>query len=72
MKLYFPLPEAYALHKVIINGQRGRKQEKDRQAVMNLWPYINQEILNELYERLSKKEKKVVDGYMQDQQLSIK
>ena len=72
MKLYVPQPEAYALHKVIINGQRGRKQEKDRQAVMNLWPYLKQEILNELYERLSKKEKKVVDGFMQDQQLSIK
>ena len=71
MKLYVPLPEAYALHKVIINGQRGRKQEKDRQAVMNLWPYLNREILNELYEKLSKKEKKVVDGFMQEQQLSI-
>ena len=71
MKLYVPLPEAYALHKVIINGHRGRKQEKDRQALMNLWPYLKREILNELYERLSKKEKKVVDGFMQEQQLSI-
>lgn len=36
-----PVPEAYALHKMVINSQRGAKAHKDARAVANLQPYLN-------------------------------
>lgn len=36
-----PEPEAYALHKMAINPQRKDKAEKDAQAVIGLWPFLD-------------------------------
>lgn len=55
-KVMVPEPEAYALHKMVINSQRKGKAEKDAQAVVGLWPYLNRVRLDELSAKLSKKE----------------
>lgn len=52
-----PTPEAYAIHKMIINGERGKKAEKDARAVNNLLPLLNEEKLTKTFGSLSKKEK---------------
>ena len=52
-----PAPEAYVMHKMIINGERGKKAEKDANAVKNMFPLLDDEKLNKIFNSLSKKEK---------------
>ena len=52
-----PIPEAYAIHKMIINSERGKKAEKDAHAVENMLPLLDEEKLNKIFSSLSKKEK---------------
>lgn len=52
-----PAPEAYAIHKMIINGERGKKAEKDARAVENMLPLLDEEKLNKVFGSLSKKDK---------------
>lgn len=53
-----PIPEAYVIHKIIINQSRGVKAEKDKQAIFALIPYLNQEKFQAVLEQVSKKERK--------------
>lgn len=62
-----PEPEAYVLHKMIINGQRGKKTEKDRAAIDNLLPYLNDVRFEELRLTLTAKEKAAVQAFMKQQ-----
>ena len=60
-----PKPEAYVLHKMVINTDRKpAKQEKDARAVYRLAPYLNQEVYTEIYESFTKKEKQQVDAFL--------
>ena len=63
MDIIVPEPEAYALHKAVINNQRGSKAEKDRAAVLNLLPYLDKARMEELYNTLSAKEKRLVQNF---------
>ena len=58
-----PEPEAYALHKMIINRQRKGKATKDAQAVVDLWPYLDYAKLNDLGDSLSKNERAAVEAF---------
>lgn len=60
-----PLPEAFVLHKMIINGERKDKTEKDRSVINRMYRYLNQEKLEELREKLTKKEQKTVSAYIE-------
>ena len=64
MSITVPTPEAYAVHKIIINGQRGNKSEKDTRAIENIMPYLDKEKLDEIISKLTKKEKKAFDEYI--------
>ncbi len=64
IKLLHDTPEAFTVHKIIINGQRGSKSEKDIRAIENILPYISEEKLDEIISNLTKKEKKAYDEYM--------
>ncbi len=55
-ELFLPCPEAYAIHKIIINKERKRKAEKDLNAILNIWPYLNKDKVHEIEQQLSKKE----------------
>lgn len=61
-----PTPEAYTVHKMVINNQRGAKAEKDANSVLGLWPYLNMAALNGIIEGLSKKERARVRQFMND------
>ena len=65
MTLSVPEPEAYALHKAIINHERGRKQEKDLAAIRQLWPFLDQEVLQTTIASLTKKEQKTVFEFVE-------
>ena len=66
-----PKPEAYAIHKMVINLERGKKQEKDRLAVRNIWPYLDKERAYAIYTTLTKKEKKTVDAFMTENNMTF-
>lgn len=55
-----PLPEAYVLHKVIIHGRRAAKIEKDRTAINGLLAYLNPQVLDSVFDGLTKSEKNTV------------
>ena len=63
MDITVPVPEAYVIHKIIINEQRGKKSEKDKQSIEHLMPYLNKDKFEEITETLSKAEKKTVEKY---------
>lgn len=51
-----PSPEAYVVHKMVINSQRGSKTEKDARAVLGILPLLNKAKLAEILGQLTKKE----------------
>ena len=51
-----PAPEAYVVHKMVINSQRGSKTEKDARAVLGILPLLNKAKLAEILGQLTKKE----------------
>ena len=64
MSITVPTPEAYAIHKIIINGQRGNKTEKDLRAIENILPYLDTEKMDTIIASLTKREKKIVEEYL--------
>lgn len=64
MRITVPAPEAYAIHKIIINGQRGKKIEKDLRAIENILPYLDTEKMYVIIASLTKREKKIVEEYL--------
>ena len=71
MNLTVPLPEAYAVHKIIINKQRKNKQEKDRLAIINIWPKLSKAGLLGVIESLSKKEKQILEEFLETNNLCV-
>ena len=59
-----PIPEAYVIHKMAINSSRKGKQEKDRLAIINLFPHLSEERFKTIYQSLSKSEKAEVDSFI--------
>ena len=66
MNITVPTPEAYAVHKVVINESRGKKSEKDINAVQNILPYLDREKLNVVIESLTKKERKIAENFFEN------
>ena len=48
-----------------------KKQEKDRLAVRNIWPYLDKESAYAIYTTLTKKEKKTVDAFMTENNMTF-
>lgn len=44
------------VHKIVINPNRKNKQEKDREAIRNLWPFLHRETVQAIVNSLTKKE----------------
>lgn len=65
MKVNVPMPEAYAVHKMVINEDRSDvKREKDAAAVVNIFPYLNSDRCMEVFNRLTKKQKNRVREFL--------
>lgn len=65
LQLAVPSPEAYVIHKIIINKNRGIKAEKDKQAVIALMPYLNKDNFHDIYRDLTKKELQTVNEFLE-------
>lgn len=63
MRVTVPTPEAYTVHKIVINQERGQKQEKDQLAIKNIWPLLNQKSVSEIVKMLTKKEQKAFEQF---------
>lgn len=63
MNITVPTPEAYTVHKIVINGSRGKKSEKDMNAVQNILPYLDHEKINIVIESLTKKERVIAEKF---------
>ena len=57
LEVNVPRPEAYAVHKMVINSERGVKAKKDALAVVRIWPYLDREALSGVMDSLSRKER---------------
>ncbi len=41
LRVRVPIPEAYAVHKMAVNHERGRKKQKDADAIVRMWPHLD-------------------------------
>lgn len=69
MKIFVPSPEAYVIHKMVINKQRKGKQEKDKNAVINLFKYIDMNKFRGIKATLTQKEQREVDSFLSENKL---
>lgn len=70
-EVFVPSPEAYAIQKMIVNRDRKNKSEKDKQAILNIFPYLNKDEMQKLFTTLTKKEKKEVVAFLENSNLSL-
>ena len=71
-----PTPEAYILHKMVINDDRKDKQEKDISAILNMYYHIEQsdramEMLRRTLDSLTKKQQNKVRAFMQEHKILL-
>ena len=66
-----PLPEAYAVHKMVINSQRRGKREKDRRAFLQIWPYLDKKRVSVVMAGLTRKENARVKEFMAANDLEL-
>jgi hypothetical protein len=64
MSIEIPSPEAYVLHKMIINKDRKQKAEKDRLAINEIFQHLDISKFTNLIETLSKRDKKEAQKYI--------
>ena len=61
-----PEPEAFVLHKMIINSERKDKMEKDQLVINRMYGYLDKEKFDTLREKLTKKEQRAVANYLEN------
>lgn len=66
-----PAPEAYVVHKMVINDERGIKADKDAQAVANLFPLLDKAAFSDVLEGLTKKEMAKVRAFAERHGFSL-
>lgn len=66
IKVFVPTPEAFVLHKMIINSERKYKTEKDQAVINKMYHHLNMDEFNELLKSLTKKERKAVNQYLEE------
>jgi len=65
LEITVPMPEAYILHKIIINADRKKaeKREKDRDSILAIFPHIDQEKYQQLLDLRTIKQRKKIDAF---------
>ena len=71
-----PTPEAYILHKMVINEDRKDKQEKDSSAILNMFFHMEQsdrvmQILKNTFDSLTKKQQQKVRDFNQEHKIIL-
>jgi hypothetical protein len=67
INITIPIPEAYVLHKIIINDERGKdeKRKKDRDSILSIFPYLDGLKYSALLSACTLKQKKKVSIFME-------
>ena len=63
--------EAYVVHKMVVNKERGKKQEKDALAILRMWPFLDPGMLGEVFAKLTRKERSRVISFLEAHGLHI-
>ena len=65
LEVTVPIPEAYILHKIIINSERKKaeKREKDRDSIIAIFPFLNQEKYQHLLNLTTIKQRKKIEAF---------
>ena len=71
MAVNIPAPEAYVVHKMVVNKERGKKREKDAQAILRMWPFLDTGVLGEVIAGLTRKERSRVTSFLEAHGLRI-
>lgn len=66
-----PCPEAYVIHKIIINKDRGKKAEKDIHSILDIILYMDKDKFWNICSDLTKKEQKEVNMFIETNNLII-
>jgi len=64
MAIEIPIPEAFVIHKMIINKDRKEKSEKDRASINEMYKHLNKTRFEALLQTLSKRNQKEVERYL--------
>lgn len=59
-----PVPEAYAVHKMVVNHERGPKKQKDAEAIERMWPHLDRDSLATVLESCTRRKRSRVDAFM--------
>lgn len=70
MGVSVPSPEAYAVQKMVVYGERDKKAEKDVAAIGRLWPHLDQAELGRQLSMLTRAEARRAESYMEEHGLS--
>ncbi|MDO4545323.1 MAG: GSU2403 family nucleotidyltransferase fold protein [Bacillota bacterium] len=65
MKIEVPSPEAFVLHKMIINRERKQKSAKDRDAIDRMYQHLDMAEFGRIKDRLTNKERQRIDEYLE-------
>ena len=71
MSISVPSPEAYVVQKMVINGERDQKAEKDVAAIGRLWPHLDPAELERQLSMLTRAEARRAESYMEKHGLSV-
>ena len=66
-----PCPEAYVIHKILINHTRGEKMQSDREKILHLAPYLSEERFSRITKLLTNVQAGVLQNYIQSTQLPL-
>lgn len=66
IRVLIPTPEAFVLHKMIINSERKNKIEKDQNVINKMYKHLNVNTFNLLKDNLTKKEIRLVKKYIDE------
>ena len=71
MAVNIPAPEAYVVHKMVVNRERGKKQKKDAQAILRMWSFLDPGALRIVFAGLTRKERSRVTSVLEAHRLRI-
>ena len=59
------------MHKMVVNRERGKKQEKDAQAILRMWPFLDLGVLGEVIAGLTRKQCSRVTSFLEAHGLRV-
>ena len=64
MDIEIPMPEAFVIHKIVINSKRKEKTEKDQKVINEMFLHLDKTVFEDILKTLPKRDQKKVEEYM--------